>query len=223
MKKIICTILLFAFYTNTFAQDYFEGQIDFKVEYESLNINIPSSYLSYVLGDLFTAYVQEDRYIILYNSKADKGWSKTIISLDEGYSYVEFEKSDTIFKSKLNSNKNKLIMIKKNPNKQISVLGELCSSISLKYESIDSENPIKISNGVHYYNPKYRLNPEKYRIYTSGFWNLYVDKSEAISIRSEHIYEGFFKSVSEAKKIELKEIPDELFELNKEKIIVDSN
>ena len=109
MEKLICTILLLTYYSNTFAQDYFEGQIDFKVEYESLNINIPSSYLSYVLGDLFTAYVQEDRYIILYNSKADKGWSKTIISLDEGYSYVEFEKSDTIFKSKLNSNKNKLI------------------------------------------------------------------------------------------------------------------
>lgn len=223
MKKLIFTLLLLTSYSNTFAQDYFEGQIDYQVEYESLNNNIPSSYLSYMLGDLFTAYVKEDRYIMLYSSRAGKGWSKTIIRLDEGYSYVEFEKSDTIFRSKLNTNKNKLIVIKKNPNKQLSVLGEMCSSISLKYEFLDSENPIKISNSVHYYNPKYRLNPMKYKIYTSGFWNLYVDKSEAISIRNEHTYEGFFKSVSEAKKIEVKEIPDELFELNKEKIIVDSN
>lgn len=223
MKKIIFTLLLLIPFINILAQDYFEGQIEYQVKYESLNKNIPSSYLSYVLGDLFTAYVQEDRYVMLYNSKADKGWSKTIIRLDEGYSYVEFEKSDTIFRSRLNELKNKLIEIKKNPNKKKSVLGELCPSISLKYVSLDPKSIIKISEGVHYYNPKYRLNPEKYKKYTSGFWNLYVDHSESISIQNEHTYEGFFKSVSIANKIELKEIPDEMFELNKGKIIVDSN
>ena len=78
MKKIIFTLLLLIPFINILAQDYFEGQIEYQVKYESLNKNIPSSYLSYVLGDLFTAYVQEDRYVMLYNSKADKGWSKTI-------------------------------------------------------------------------------------------------------------------------------------------------
>ncbi|GHC59018.1 hypothetical protein [Ulvibacter litoralis] len=224
MKKIflLTQLLLIITVNNLLAQDYFEGQIDFKIEYESLNENISAKYLEYAIGDSFTAYIQEDRYIMIYNSKTEQGWSKSTIRLDEGYSYTEYEKSDTIYRSKLNSSSDILIEIKKHPNQKKMILGEMCPSITLKYESTDPNTPFKITDGTHYYSPKYKLNSEKYKNFTSGFWNLFVNESESVSIRNEHIYTGFFKSISEATKIQEKKISDDLFTLNSDKILIDS-
>ncbi len=95
----------------------------------------------------------------------------------------------------------------------------MCESITLKYESTDPSSAFKITDGKHYFNPKYKLNYEKYKNYTSGFWNLYVKESGAISIRNEHLYEGMFKSVSQAVSVIEKKVPEELFIINESKII----
>ena len=216
----IIQLLLFIITINLSAQEYFEGQIDYKIEYESLNENIPEQYLSMVIGDSFSAYIKEDKYLMIYNSKGDLGWSKTIIRLDEGFSYVEYEKSDTIFKSKLSNNSAELIELKKNSETKKSVLGELCHSIRLKYKSTDPNDTFPITDGTFYYNPKYRLNSAKYKDYKTGFWNKFVELSESISIRNEHIYAGLFKSTSVAVNIVEKEISEDMFILDKSKVIV---
>ena len=224
MKKtlLLVQIFLFSFFGSLTAQEYFEGQIDYKVEYKSLDNDIPTEFLSYALGDSFTAYIKEDKYIIIFNTKAEQGWTKAIIRLDEGYQYVEYEKTDTIYRSKLDTIDSKLIEIKKNEDQRKLILGEECPSITLKYESTDPDAVFKKTDGTHYYNPKYRLNPKKYKNYKSEFWNMYVEMSEAISIRNEHIYEGLFESVSEATAINERKIPDDLFVLNSNKVLIEN-
>ncbi|GAB5399226.1 MAG: hypothetical protein Aureis2KO_08110 [Aureisphaera sp.] len=219
-QLILVQLILFICSTTLYAQNYFEGQIDYKIEYESLNENIPKEYLATLIGDSFTAYVKEDKYVMIYNSKGEQGWSKTIVRLDEGFSYLEYEKSDTIIKSRLDENSDKLIALRKETDQKRMILGEMCPSIVLKYESTDPDFPFKITDGRHYYNPKYRLNPEQYKNYTSGFWNKYIELSEAVSIRNEHVFAGFFKSVSEAVKIEERKIPESTFTLDRNKIVV---
>lgn len=221
MKKSFLPLLLlfFLFTTLVHAQKYFEGQIEYKIEYEILNQNIPETYLKEALGDAFTAYVKEDKYIMVYNSNGDLGWRKTTIRLDEGFAYTEYERSDTIFKRRLDTKKDSLIEIRRHSDDKKMILGEMCEYVSLKYSSPDVDAPFNLTNGRHYFNPKYRLNPKKYKNYHSGFWNLYVKEAEAISIRNEHLYAGLFISISEAVEVKEEEIPDSLFELDENKII----
>ncbi len=221
--SLIIQIIFFSVTFHLSAQDFFEGELNYKIEYEVLNKNISVSILEREMGDSFDAYVKEDKYIMTYNSKGELGWSKTIVLLDEGYTYVEYEKSDTIYKYPLDDNKSKLIQISRNVNDQKKVLDEMCESITLKYESTDSNSMFRVTDGKHYFNPKYKLNYKKYKNYTSGFWNLYVKESKAISIRNEHLYKGMFKSVSQATKITKKKIPEELFIINQDKIVKETD
>ncbi len=222
IKVILIKLLILIITGHLSAQEYFEGQIDYKIDYKSMNENLPEILLSQVMGDSFTAYIREDRYVMIYNSKADLGWTKTIIRLDQGYRYIEYENSDTIYKSDLRQNQAKLIELRKDIEETKTVLGETCPSIKLKYESTDPNAIFKINDGIYYYSPKYKLNADLYKIYNSGFWNKYVELSKAISIRNEHIYEGFFKSISQAVKITESEISDSIFILNENKIIVEA-
>jgi hypothetical protein len=219
-KPLIFLFLLFTLGVN--AQDYFEGQIDYKVEYESLNEDIPSAALSYVMGKSFTAYVKEDKYVMIHKVFTASGYRYSITRLDEGYHYLYSQKEDTIFRSKLSENKNKLLEIKKLTDAPKEVLGEMCTAIYIKEENKDPSVPFTIQEGLHYYNPKYKLNAAKYSKHQTGFWNEYARLSESISIRNEHHYPGFFKSTSYAIKIEAKPISDDLFELPKDKVIVDA-
>ncbi len=111
-SRLYMILIFFSLQLN--AQDFFEGELNYSVTYEVLNKNIPISLLEREMGTTFSAYVKEDKYIMTYNSKGDLGWSKTIIRLDEGYGYIEYEKSDTIYKYSLNDNKNKLIKVSRN-------------------------------------------------------------------------------------------------------------
>lgn len=217
MKRLLLPLIFICFQLN--AQDFFEGELNYQIEYEVLNKNIPVSVLEREMGDSFSAYVKEDKYMMVYNSKGELGYRKIIIRLDEGYGYEEYEKSDTIFKYPLNNNKNKLIEISRNSNDRKKVLDEMCESVTLKYESTDPESIFKITYGKHYFNPKYKLNYEKYKNYTSGFWNLYVQEAEAISLRNEHFFKEMFNSVSQATKIIRKKILEKLFVIDKNKIV----
>ena len=89
------TFLLFILFysSNTHAQDYFKGVIHYSVSYESLHPNIQKQVLERNLGTSFTAYILEDRYATIYNTKGENGWRKIIVRLDEGYTYTELEKS----------------------------------------------------------------------------------------------------------------------------------
>lgn len=217
MKTI--TVLLLLFVSISYGQDYFEGQIEYKIEYETLNPNISKDYLSREFGDSFTAFVQEDRYAMIYHATGELGWMKIIVRLDEGYSYTEYEKKDTISKTKFGLEKSKLLKFEHNPDDKKKVLGELSESITLEYESLDPDSFITVFKGKYYFNTKYKLNPKLYENYTDGFWNLFVKKSKSISIRNETEFYPYFKTNQEAVTIDKKKIPSNIFEPNTSKVI----
>ncbi len=220
MKKsiLIFSFIFFIFNSNVFGQDYFEGEIKYKVEYESLDNRIPKEMFEKEFGKSFSAYVKEDRYAMVYHATGQQGWMKVIVRLYEGYTYTEFEKSDTISKVKFGKEKNKLLNFIKNKDDKKEVLGELCESITIEYE-LDPDAFFPTQKGKYYFNPKYKLNSALYKNYTDSFWNLYVKESESISIRNEVEYQSIFKSISEATSIVSKEISFEVFKPNAAKVI----
>ncbi|WP_298501916.1 hypothetical protein [uncultured Maribacter sp.] len=215
----ISIALLLLFTATVSGQDFFEGELHYKIEYESLNKNITTSILETQFGTSFSAYVKEDRYAMIYHAEGELGYMKIIVRLDEGYSYTEFEKRDTITKTKFGTKNNKLLDFKRNTGNKKEVLGELCESVTLNYETEDSESFFKIHKGTYYFNPKYKLNASLYKNYSDGFWNLFVKESNAISIRNETEFMNLFKSVSTAVSIEEKELPLDFFIPNPLKII----
>ena len=221
MRKVLkLKALLFLFLTSSvYGQEYFEGQIEYKIEYESINSNIPKDYLSTEFGDSFTAFIQEDRYSMIYYGKGELGWMKIIVRLDEGYSYTEYEKKDTISKTKFGLEKEKLLEFNHNSDDKKIVLGELCESITIKDEPSDPNSFFRTFSGKYYFNPKYKLNSKLYTNYTDGFWNLFVKESNSISIRNETEFYPFFKAVQEAISIDKKIIPSKMFEPNNSKVI----
>ncbi|WP_405208028.1 hypothetical protein [Aquimarina sp. LLG6339-5] len=219
MQKLTKTILFLLLISNMYGQEYFEGQIEYKIEYEPINPNIPRGYLSTELGDSFTAFVQEDRYTMIYNGKGELGWMKIIVRLDEGYSYTEYEKKDTITKAKFGLEKDKLLEFSRNPDDKKIVMDELCESITINYQPSNPKAFFKTFRGKYYFNPKYKLNSKLYENYTNGFWNLFVKESNSISIRNETEFYPFFKATQEAISIDEKKIPSKIFEPNNSKVI----
>ncbi|GEQ86124.1 hypothetical protein ULMS_16320 [Patiriisocius marinistellae] len=114
-----------------------------------------------------------------------------------------------------------MIEFKRNPEDQIKILDELCESISIVYKPTGTESFFQIFKGKYYFNPKYKLNKNLYKKYTDGFWNLFVEESESISIKNETEFYPLFKTIQEATKIEEKKIPFSMFEPNLSKIIVE--
>ncbi|MEJ6793298.1 MAG: hypothetical protein QNK89_11360 [Lacinutrix sp.] len=116
MTKILKLLpfFLIVFVTNANAQGYFEGEINYEITYESLNEEIPKSVFEQEMGVTANAYVKEDRYAMIYYGKGELGWMKVITRLDKGFSYTEYEKSDTIVKKELGLEKEALIEYKKN-------------------------------------------------------------------------------------------------------------
>ncbi len=218
--KIKTLILLFLLLiSKSYGQEYFEGQIEYKIEYELLNPNISKDYLYTELGNSFTAYVQEDRYAMIYHGKGQLGWMKIIVRLDQGYSYTEYEKKDTISKTKFGLEKNKLLEFNRNSDNKKEVLGELCESITIEYKPSDPKSFFQTYKGKYYFNPKYKLNSDLYKNYTDGFWNLFVKESKSISIRNETEFYPLFKANQEAVSIDKKKIPTKIFEPNNQKVI----
>ncbi len=221
MKHFLSSIFLILLFSisKIEAQAFFEGELSYKIEYEIINKNIPKGMLEKQMGDSFKAFVKEDKYIMLLNTTGEFGWTKTTVRLDEGYSYIEYEKLDTIYKFKHDINKSELLKISRSSNDRKKILNEECEYVTLNYRSTNPNSAFGIIKGKHYFSPKYKLNADKYKNYKSDFWNLYVKESGAISIRNEHFYEGIFKSVSEVTQILEKDISDELFLLDKNKFV----
>lgn len=220
MNKIKISVVLIIFYAFSLnAQDFFEGELNYKIEYQSNNENLPTSMLEREFGTSFTAYVKEDRYAMIYHGKGQQGWMKIIVRLDEGYSYTEFEKLDTITKNKFGTEKNHLIKFERNQNDKKIILGEKCESITLQYKPKDSISFFTEMRGKYYFNPKYKLNAKRYSEYTDGFWNLFVKESNAISIRNETEFYPLFKSIEEVTSIVEKNIDKAVFEPNPNKTL----
>ncbi|GGG25253.1 hypothetical protein GCM10011344_27400 [Dokdonia pacifica] len=217
LRNLILTILIVQ---NIYGQDYFEGEILYNVTYESLDQNISSSILEREMGKSFSAYIKEDKYQLFYDAKGKLGWIKVSVFLNEGYTLTEYEKSDTLIKSPFGSQKEKLIDFKVISSNQKEVLGKMCKSILIHYESLNENSFFKEFRGTYYYYDEYKLNPKLYEKYTDGFWNLYVKESESVSLRNETEFLPFFRAIQEAVKITPKKIPDTIFNSNPNKYLL---
>lgn len=222
-KGFLVSVILFFIGNPVFGQDYFDGIINYKIEYTVINDAIPVDYLETEMGTSFTAYIQEDRYAMIYHGTGEMGWSKNIVLLKEGYSYTEFENSDTIYKSKFGLGNEKLIEFKRNKDDKIEILGEVCESVTIDFEPNDPKSFYTKRKGKFYFNPRYRLNPELYENYTDGFWNLFVNESKSISIRNEIEYYPIYKVIQEANTIKQQKVSNDVFTLSKDKYIIEIN
>lgn len=214
MKKLLFFCFLLCLINTLHAQEYFEGEVHFKITYTPLLDGLSEELFVRELGDTLIGYVQESRYIMESNTNGAFGKSKVILLLDENIAYTISEKSDTIYKSALNQENNKLLEISRNDNDIKTVLGDECPSINLVIENVNPSIPYRKSNSTYYYNPKYKLNKKAYAIHKQGYWNRFVDEAGAISVRNESTFEPLYKSVMSAFDIIPKDVPDSLFEID---------
>lgn len=223
MKKYLLSILLILTTSlNIQSQEYFEGEVHFKTTYETLVESVPNELLIKEFGDSLVGYVQENRYIMKSNTRGASGEQTFLMLMDQNLVYFVQEKSDTIYRYPINQVKEELLEVHKIKDETKIILGDACPAIVLNTKNVDPKNPFTVTLGKYYYNPKYKLNKEAYKNHKSGHWNAFVNESGAISVRNEVRHEPIYKSVMEAYLILPKEIPDELFNIDRyNKIIVD--
>ncbi len=220
--KLFGTLLFSLVFSNSISsQDFFEGEMYFKVSYKLLDKNLDSekSMIS-ELGDSITSYIKEDKFVLLRNSKGKYGKRKTIFFLEKGFSYVEYENLDTIFKYNIKKKSGILLKFKRKTEKKY-ILNNNCESIIIEYEPEQNKNQFfnKISGEYFFCSSKFKLNPEIYSNYKSNFWNLYVQESGAVSLKSIVKYFPFFESTQEVYAIIKRKLPKSIFIVNEDKFI----
>lgn len=213
---LLCTV------SDAFSQEYYEGELYYKINYFDVSSEgkLSEQILIKEMGDSLSVYIKEDKFAMIHNTKGKLGAKRTVFLLNEGFGYVDFEKSDTILKINLNEESGKLLRFDKSRDDKRVVLGNLCESLTIEFESIDKKDLFRKHTGKYYYtSEKYRLNPKFYINYKSNFWNLYVQESGAISLRNEIEYFPLFRFVQEAYASVKRKLPDSIFEINEKKYI----
>lgn len=199
------------------SQEYFEGEIYYHIEYDLLNDKLSKNILIQEMGDSIVAYIKSDKFILMHNTKGKLGNKRTIFLLKEGYGYIDFEKSDTIMKFGLSKKSGELIKFSRNYKDKRHILNELCESITIEFKTIKNDL-VQEHRGKYYFSSKkQRLDPKFYKNYKNNYWNLFVQESESISLRNEIEYFPAFKFVQQAYAIVKREIPDSIFQINKNK------
>lgn len=219
--KLLGVLFLSLIYSkNISSQDYFEGEIYFKVNYKSLDSIASENTMIFQLGDSITSYIKEDKFVLIRNSKGKLGKRKTIFFPEKGFSYVEYENLDTIFRYNLKKKSGMLLKFKRNTKKKY-VLNHDCESVIIEYKPNQSKKEIfsKISGEYFFSTDKFRLNPEVYSNYESNFWNLYVKESGAISLKSKVKYLPFFESTQKVYAIIKRGLSESIFIVDKNKFI----
>jgi len=221
-------ILLFTFFIGSIqltAQEnknsYFEGEVHFRVSCRSLDSRIPQEYLENEIGDSFIGKVKENKYLMIQNTNGIHGNYKAIMLLDEGIGYEIYEKSDMIYRFSLLENPDELIEVALNEDDSKVILEDTCKSVTIKYKPSGTSDVIEYVEAKYYFNSNYKLSKEKYKNHNYSFWNKFVDKSGSISVRNEILTYPLYETVYQAVEIIEKEIAEEEFEIDVNKIIVE--
>jgi len=225
-KIIFYPIIIFLSYsacltTNQTDKDelFFEGEVQYKVEYESMDQRLSKQFLINSYGDTLIGKVKEDKYIMYQNTKVPNGKTKMIYLLNEGIIYIEQSNSDTIYKMRLDEKEGPLIEFKRNKEDKLVILGDECESISIKFTPKKKNAFYKLIEAKYYFNTDYKLNPQKYTNHFTSYWNLFVNEAKSISVRNEIINHPYYKVVYEAFKITPMKISDDEFLIDKNKPI----
>ncbi len=199
--------------------EYFEGIIKYKLTYQSLNPMISDVELSRQLGDELVFYIAEDKYAMVRNTGGHFGTTITTYLLDEGIGFIEYEKSDTLYKFDITRTSEKLIDVSSIITDQATILNRKCHSIEISYSP--QNGMVEEVRTKFYFDPNIKLNQKKYKKHKEGFMDVYAEKTGAISLKNEILNKGFFSSVQEAVTITPQKMEDRQFLPDSEKIIVD--
>ncbi|RNC86012.1 MAG: hypothetical protein ED557_04375 [Balneola sp.] len=226
MMKTLANLLtsiafIFAFFQlNAVAQnssEYFEGEVTFSVEHESINSEIPTDYFYYLFGNSMTGIVTEKKYKTITKSLG-LGISTTYYDLENKKVYMESSESDTIRWYPLDEENGELISVQRNKEEKKFLFDGLRESVTIEY--IPNNPNIERIVGTFYFHPDYKLNKELYANHKYSFWNLFINESGSISIRNESYIYPLFKSIAQVTNIEEREVLDSELEFDKTKILV---
>lgn len=213
-------ILCKFFHANSFSQEsheYFEGEVTFSSEFESLDPDIPDEYWYYVFGHSLVGIVKEDKYKTITISESE-GITTTYYYLREKKIYMESSKSDTIKWYPLDEESGELISVLKNKEEKKFLLGALRESVTLEY--IPNDLYIEKVLSTHYYMPEHKLNKELYANHKTSFWNLFINESGSISVRNEGFIYPFLKRIDQVTNIEERYVDDSELEFDTTKVVV---
>ncbi len=213
--KVRYTFIIILFSSISFGQDYFEGQVNFKKSYESMDSRFSEEILEKFYGGWMTGFLQENRYVV-YAPLNENDTMKVFYFLETSDGFIETTNSDTIEYFRIDEQSDELISAELTSEKKI-VLGDTCQSFRIEYLPKDGF-PEKVE-AIYYYNTNYGLNPEYYSNHKESFWNLYVKETKSISVRNEIISYPFYKTIYEATGIIEGKIDDSFFILSQNKVI----
>ena len=213
-------IILLLFHVASFSQEtekYFEGEVTFISEYESLDPDVPDGYWYYVFGDTFVGIVKEDKYKTVSTSEAE-GTTTTIYDLRAKKIFIENSESDTVKWYPLDEEAGELISIERNKAEKKVLFDAERESITIEY--IPKETFIEKIVSTHYFMPEHKLNKELYADHKVNFWHLFINESGSISIRNEGYIYPFFKRTDQVTKIEERDVSYSELEYDKTKVLV---
>ena len=198
--------------------EYFEGEVTFTSEFESLDPEIPDSYWYHVFGNSLVGVVKEDKYKTVTESET-QGTITTFYDLRAKKIYIEISKSDTVKWYPLDQVDGKLISIQKNREEKKFLLGSLRESVTLEY--IPDDPYLERIVSTHYFMPEHKLNKELYENHKTSFWHLFINESGSISIRNESTVYPFLKRIDQVIEIKERKVSYDELEYDKSKILIE--
>ncbi|MEQ9266927.1 MAG: hypothetical protein RLN81_16995 [Balneolaceae bacterium] len=213
-------LLLILFQQNGFSQEhykYFEGEVTFTSEFESLDPQIPDDYWHYVFGNSLVGVVKEYKYKTITISESE-GTTITYYDLREKKVYIESSMSDTVKWYPLDEEPGELISIQRNKAEKKYLFDELRESVTLEY--IPDDPYVERIVSTHYFMPEHKLNKKVYAEHKLNFWHLFINESGSISIRNEAFVYPFLKRVDQVTNIDERVVDDSELEFDKSKVLV---
>lgn len=199
---------------------FFTGVVKFSIDNKSLNNNIPDQVFNDIIGQTMIGIVGANKYKVLsINSLNDT----TVVLYDlKGLKiYYNYPGSDTIFWRRLDQTPGELISIRRNQKPQKEILGEIRESVTIIYQPDDEY--IDRYEGTYFFNTDHKLDKKIYAGHKDSFWNMFVDEAGSISIRNEIFASPLYSSVYEAYEIIERDVSEDEFEMDKNKVIAKEN
>jgi len=198
--------------------DYFQGEVYFSIDVQSLNPEMPDSVFTQFTGTDMIGYVGEDHYKVQFFS-GDYLLTEVYYDLIEKKIYYDGINSDTIYWASLEKEPGELISAKRNQKEKKKIRGAIRESITITYIPIDPY--LERIEGTYYFDETHKLNKSKYVNHKSNFWNLFIRESGSISIRNEVYYYPFYRATYQAHKIVERPISPKELEVPDNKIITE--
>lgn len=202
----LLTLFIVLFISCGQAPSYFEGKIIYQYSYESETLNADSLAENRTASSEF--YYQGARY---KNSFIGKTIDRYIFNGDTGFSYHESSQTDTILCEDYRLPTDSVINLQIIPTKE-KVLGYATQIIEIVG---------KFSTTKFWVSTTLKTNPDWYKSHQAYNWHFYLEQADGgIILKVEHIFKHFTMH-GIATEVKLMDVPEKIFELQKDKILLD--